>query len=942
MGPIYKLYTKQYFHTGLTFGAHIQIIYKADIIMQGWSLVAIYKLYTKQYYHTGLKFGAHIQIIYKAILSYRAEIWCPSTNNIQSNIIIQGWSLGPIYKLYTKQYYHTGLQFGAHIQIIYKAILSYRAEIWGPSTNNIQSNIIIQGWSWGPIYKLYTKQYYHTGLQFGAHLQIIYKTILSHRAEVWGTYTNYIQSNIIIQGWSLGPIYKLYTKQCYHTGLKYGAHIQIIYKAISSYRAEVWWPIYKLHTKQYYQIGLKFGVHLQIIYKAILSYRAEVWGPYTNYIQSNIIIHGWSLGPIYKLYTKQYYHTGLKFGAHIQIIYNAILSYRAEVWGPNTNYIQSNIIIQGWSLGPKYKLYTKQYCHTGQKFGAHIQIIYKAKLSYRAEVWGPYTNYIQSNIIIQGWSLGPIYKLYTKQYYHAGLELGAHLQIIYKAILSYRAEVWGPYTNYIQSNIIYKLYTKQYYHTGLKFGAHIQIIYKAILSYRAEVWGPYTNYIQSNIIIQGWSLGPIYKLYTKQYYHTGLKFGAHIQIIYKAILSYRAEVWGPYTNYIQSNIIIQGWSFGAHIQIIYKAILSYRAEVWGPYTNYIQSNIIIQGCSLGPDTNYIQSIFKLYTKQYYHTGLKFGAHIQIIYKAILSYRGLKFGAHIQIIYKAILSYRAEVWGPYNKLYTKQYYHTGLKFGAHIQIIYKAILSYRAEVWGPYTNNIQSNIIIQGWSLGPIYKLYTKQYYHTGLKFGAHIQIIYKAILSYRAEVWGPYTNYIQSNIIIQGWSLGPIYKLYTKQYYHTGLKFGAHIQIIYKAILSYRAEVWGPYTNYIQSNIIIQGWSLGPIYKLYTKQYYHTGLKYGAHIQIIYKAILSYRDEVWGPYTNYIQSNIIIQGWSLGPIYKLYTKQYYHTGLKFGAHIQIIYKGNIIIQGWSLGPICKLYTKQYYHTGLKFVAHIPI
>ena len=288
---------------------------------------------------------------------------------------------------------------------------------------------------------------------------------------------------------------------------------------------------------------------------------------------------------------------------------------------------------------------------------------------------------------------------------------------------------------------IYKLYTKQYYHTGLKFGAHIQIIYKAILSYRAEVWGPYTNYIQSNIIIQGWSLWPIYKLYTKQYYHTGLKFGAHIQIIYKAILSYRAEVCGPYTNYIQSNIIILGWK-------------------WGPSTNYIQSNIIIQGWSLG---------------------------------------------HIY------------------KLYTKQYYHTGLKFGVHLQIIYKAILSYRAEVWGPYTNYIQSNIIIQGCSLGPIFKLYTKQYYHTGLKFGVHLQIIYKAILSYRAEVRGPYTNYIQSNIIIQGCSLGPIFKLYTKQYYHTGLKFGAHIQIIYKAILSYRAEVWGPYTNYIQSNVIIQG-----------------------------------------------------------------------------------------------------------------------
>ena len=306
---------------------------------------------------------------------------------------------------------------------------------------------------------------------------------------------------------------------------------------------------------------------------------------------------------------------------------------------------------------------------------------------------------------------------------------------------------------------IYKLYTKQYYHTGLKFGVHIQIIYKAILSYMAEVWGLYSNYIQSNIIIQGWSLGPIYKLYTKQYYHTGLKFGAQIQIIYKAILSYRAEVWGPYTNYIQSNIIIQGWS-------------------------------------LGP-------IFKLYTKHIY------------------------------------------------KLYTKQYYHTGLKFGAHLQIIYKAILSHRAEVWSPYTNYIQSNIIIQGWSLGPIYKLYTKQCYHTGLKYGAHIQIIYKAILSYRAEVWGPYTNYIQSNIIIQGWNLGPIYKLYTKQYYNTGLKFGAHIQIINKGILSYRAEVWGPYTNYIQSNITIQGWNLGPIYKLYTKQYYNTGLKFGAHIQII-------------------------------------------------------------------------------------------
>ena len=501
------------------------------------------------------------------------------------------------------------------------------------------------------------------------------------------------------------------------------------------------------------------------------------------------------MGPIYKLYRKVYYHTGLKFGAQIQIIYKAILSYRAEVWGPYTNYIQSNIIIQGRSLGPIYKLYTKQYYHTGLKFGAHIQIIYKAILSYRAEVWGPYTNYIQSNIIIQGWSLGPIYKLYTKQYYHTWLKFGAYIQIIYKAILSYRAEVWGPYTNYIQSNIIiqgwslgpvYKLYTKQYYHTGLKFGAQIQIIYKAILSYRAEVWGPYTNYIQSNIIIQGWSLGHINKLYTKQYYHTGLKFGAHLQIIYKAILSHRAEVWGPYTNYIQSNIIIQGWSLG----------------------------------------------------------------------------------------------------PIYKLYTKQCYHTGLKYGAHIQIIYKAILSYRAEVWGPYTNYIQSNIIIHGWNLGPIYKLYTKQYYNTGLKFGAHIQIINKGILSYRAEVWGPYTNYIQSNIIIQGWSLWPIYKLYTKQYYHTGLKFGAHIQIIYKAILSYRAEVWGPYTNYIQSNIIIQGWSLGPKYKLYTKQYYHTGRKFGAHIQIIYKAILSYRAEVWGPYTNYIQSNIIIQGWNLGSIYK--------------------------------------------------------
>ena len=334
------------------------------------------------------------------------------------------------------------------------------------------------------------------------------------------------------------------------------------------------------------------------------------------------------------------------------------------------------------------------------------------------------------------------------------------------------------------------------------------MIYKAILSCSAEVWGPYTNYIQSDISIQGWSLGHIYKLYTNQYYHTGLKCGAHIQIIYRAMLSYRAEVWGPYTNYIQSNIIIQGWSLG----------------------------------------------------------------------------------------------------PIYKLYTKQYYHTGLKFGAHIQIIYKAILSYRTEVWGPYTNYIQSNIIIQGWSLGPIYKIYTKQYYHTALKFGAHIQIIYKEILSYRAEAWDPYTNYIKSNIIIQGWSLGPVYKWYTKQYYHAGLKFGAHIQIIYKAILAYRAEVWGTYTNYIQSNIIIQGWSVGPIYKLYTEQYYHTGLKFGAHIQIIYKAILSYRGEVWGPYTNYIQSNIIIQGWSLGPIYKLYTKQYYHTGLKFRPRYKLYTK----------------------------------
>ena len=612
----------------------------------------------------------------------------------------------PIYKLYIKQYYHTGVKFGAHIQIIYKEILSYRVEVWGPYTNYIQSNIIIQGWSLGPIYKLYIKQYYHTGQKFGAHIQMIYKAILSCRAEVWGPYTNYIQSDISIQGWSLGHIYKLYTKQYYHTGLKCGAHIQIIYRAM-------------------------------------LSYRAEVWDPYINYIQSNIIIQGWSLGPIYKLYTKQYYHTGLKFGAHIQIIYKAILSYRTEVWGPYTNYIQSNIIIQGWSLGPIYKIYRKQYYHTALKFGAHIQIIYKVILSYRAEAWDPYTNYIQSNIIIQGWSLGPIYKLYIKQYYH----------------------------------------------TGLKFGAHIQMIYKAIFSCRAEVWGPYTNYIQSDISIQGWSLGHIYKLYTKQYYHTGLKCGAHIQIIYKAILSYRAEVWGPYTNYIQSNIIIQGWSVG----------------------------------------------------------------------------------------------------PIYKLYTEQCYHTGLKFGAHIQIIYKAILSYRGEVWGPYTNYIQSNIIIQGWSLGPIYKLYTKQYYHTGLKFG-------------------PNTNYIQSDIIIQGWSLWPIYKLYIKQYYHTGVKFGAHIQIIYKEILSYRAEVWGPYTNYIQSNIIIQGWSLGPIYKLYTEQCYHTGLKFGTHIQIIYKAILSYRGEVWGPYTNYIQSNIIIQGWSLVPIYKLYTKQCYHTGRKFGAHIQITYK----------------------------------
>ena len=927
----------------------------------------IYKLYIKQYYHTGLKYGTHIQIIYKAILSYRAEVWGPYTNYIQSNIIIQGWSLGPIIQIIYKA--------------IYRAMLSYRAEVWGPYTNYIQSNIIIQGWSLGPIYKLYTKQYYHTGLKFGpiykykailytkqyyhtglkfgAHIQIIYKAILSYRAEVWGPYTNYIQSNIIIQGWSLGPIYKLYTKQYYHTGLKFGA--QMIYKL---YRAE----------KQYYHTGLKFGAHIQIIYKAILSYRAEVWGPYTNYIQSNIIIQGWSLGPIYKLYTKQYYHTGLKFGVHIQIIYKAILSYRAEVWGPYTNYIQSDIIIQGWSLGPIFKLYTKQYYHTGLKFGAHIQIIYKEILSYRAEVWCPYTNYIQSYIIIQGWSLGPIYKLYTKQYYHTGLKFGVPNNI--QSNIIYRAEVWGPYTILYHTGLkfgdpYYKLYTKQYYHTGLKFGAHIQIIYKAILSYRAEVWGPYTNYIQSNIIIQGWSLGPIYKLYTKQYYHTGLKFGAHIQIIYKAILSYRAEVWGPYTNYIQSNIIIQGWSlgpiyklytkqyyhtglkFGAHIQIIYKAILSYRAEVWGPYTNYIQSNIIIQGWSLGP-------IYKLYTKQYYHTGLKFGAHIQIIYKAILSYRaevwgpytnyiqsniiiqgwslgpiyklytkqyyhtGLKFGAQIQIIYKAILSYRAEVWGPYTNYIQSNIIIQGWgqKFGAHIQIIYKAILSYRAEVWGPYTNYIQSNIIIQGWSLGPIYKLYTKQYYHTGLKFGAHIQIIYKAILSYRAEVWGPYTNYIQSNIIIQGWSLGPIYKLYTKQYYHTGLKFGAHIQIIYKAILSYRAEVWGPYTNYIQSNISYRAEVWGP-----DTIYYHTALKFGAHIQIIYKVILSYRAEAWDPYTNYIQSNIIIQGWSLGPIYKLYIKQYYHTGLKFGAHIQMIYKA--ILSYWSLGPIYKLYTKRY-------------
>ena len=455
------------------------------------------------------------------------------------------------------------MKVGAHIQIIYKTILLYGDEGWGPYTNYIQNNIIVRGWRLGPIYKLYTKQYYCTGMKVGAHIQIIYKTILLYGDEDWGPYTNYIQNNIIVRGWRLGPIYKLYTKQYYCTGMKVGAHIQIIYKTI-------------------------------------LLYGDEGWGPYTNYIQNNIIVRGWRLGPIYKLYTKQYYCTGMKIGAHIQIIYKTILLYGDEGWGPYTNYIQSNIIIRGWRLGPIYKLYTKQCYCTGMKVGAHIQIIYKTILLYGDEDWGPYTNYIQNNIIVRGWRLGPIYKLYTKQYYCTGMKIGAHIQIIYKTILLYGDEDWGPYTNYIQNNIIvrgwrlgpiYKLYTKQCYCTGMKIGAHIQIIYKTILLYGDEDWGPYTNYIQSNIIVRGWRLGPIYKLYTKQYYCTGMKIGAHIQIIYKTILLYGDEDWGPYTNYIQSNIIVRGWRLG-------------------PYTNYIQNNIIVRGWRLGP-------IYKLYTKQYY-------------------------------------------------------------------------------------------------------------------------------------------------------------------------------------------------------------------------------------------------------------------------------------------------------------------------------------